>query len=1138
MHRIGSSIIFFDLQLRRGNNTKKIKVQLEKSLMDLKKISSDEMFDDEYDSLFTKKAIREFYMTGNLFPKDMSRFFIFPEPGYTNDIRVEVRWNLKLFSKYYEVINEFVQAKEDYDELIIEGKYEAAFECLKAIENKTGLSLWLLENKIFLLHMLKQDVSEVLLKSQHIPFVQTVLKFYDMKSSEEMLSRDYNYIVRREIEKFKRINPDMEETIALYTYFIAPYLFQMDDEGIRFLLKGICKMPLIDRYLSVIDILERYVAEATECSAPEWLVKNIEYMDGITDTTVITYRFLLSSKIDRPIQFDLNDGLIEERNLFVQGQTDACYELIKSKIEDGPIDIRRYNLYIEICQIKNLKICNLDISENKKCVLENLHKIYSFSEDYNDAIDSIYKICFWSFHAKWARDIYNQITRHVQPLNSNEYKTSKKYSNLQHLTVDTVLENLDAEEAEYFLEKKEFRNTEIYKSYCLFLAKGDYKKASAICKIESLSELLYLKSKDTFSLYLEYLKKETPELYKVECTKCLWNSMKRDEDFEKGLDYFLHLFIKNEDYAVMAPLDLFMKYASSCDVGSRKNIRLSILYYIYTSYFEPSEKDELSISCEDFFELNSIEKPSEMEEESENYNKELLIFFLRNVCVPSIMGPVLLNIRSTKELEQERILICQRLRELDCQNEEIYEQEIKQITHKLFLDDGVTDLETHKIQVDTEGIKARVSKELKSLFNKYMYSRNSKLDELLEFFKSVKGGENITLLSFDSSQILNEIVTTIRNEFVLGADYGLDSYLSLNIRHGTLTGQLRAPLTRKNMLAEKQVDTLDYIVPERWLYQLRDAKDIEKAKQAIIAFTEETDGIVDYLKKDLIQISTEEKPSKGIFDYALSQTEIELFQNYLTENSELEDFIDNVFDKLWIITEKNLEKMRTTIRETIKQKYIDAFAKLQDTYKSFNSVFPEANQWIKEAQNDMDAELEKISEWFRRTSEGQYSDFDLDSACQVGLQTIKNIHPSMKFNINYIEKNLVKKIDGDAWKSFASIFGILFDNISRYAKVTGGIKNVDCILRSDDTGVYIKMYNQIDAGFNLEKSKEKIESAMDLISDSSYLARAKQEGGSGIPKIYKMLAIDLNMKPSVRCELVDDYKAFQVEIGGEYQCKF
>ena len=82
------------------------------------------------------------------------------------------------------------------------------------------------------------------------------------------------------------------------------------------------------------------------------------------------------------------------------------------------------------------------------------------------------------------------------------------------------------------------------------------------------------------------------------------------------------------------------------------------------------------------------------------------------------------------------------------------------------------------------------------------------------------------------------------------------------------------------------------------------------------------------------------------------------------------------------------------------------------------------------------------------------------------------------------------------------------------------------------------MYNQIDAGFNLEKSKEKIESAMDLISDSSYLARAKQEGGSGIPKIYKMLAIDLNMKPSVRCELVDDYKAFQVEIGGEYQCKF
>ncbi|SCW50891.1 hypothetical protein SAMN05660484_01368 [Eubacterium ruminantium] len=1135
MHSIGKRIQFDDLQLRKGNNTKKTRQMLEKDLLSFKRLPSNEDFDATFDMLFANKAIRESYFTVNLFPLNVNYFAKFAEPICTRNIRFELRWQLKLFSCYSKEINMFISNKDRFDECLLEEKYNEAYEILKELEKDFGISLWLMENKVLLFHMLGKDVKEELVSSMRQGFISTVINFYDMKASNEMLARDYEYIVRRELDKFIRLNPESAELKDCYTFFIAPFLFKMDDEAKVRLLNMICRFPLIDRYLVVLDIIEHYASERPEQTAPEWIAEVMDYLEEIDDSCATTYRFIISNGVNRVDKFTLDDSLIKGRNAFIQGNLDRCLELVKASVENGPADIRLYNLYIECAQLCDADIMDINISENKKRIIKNLNNIYSFEEDYNDAIDAIYKMCFWSFHARWSRDIYNHITRHVQPINSDEAKRGIKYSNLQRLTVDTVVENLEKSEAKAFLTKANFIEGEDYRLYSMAIVDEDYKMAASLCKVYQLSELLLLKSRHDFSAYRVFLKKKLPKLYEVACSKLLWDSMSNREDFERGIDYFIHLFIKREEYAIMTPMDKFMDYAENSSLTERKNIRVPILYYIYTTYFDSNNKDDLSIAFEDFLDLNEIDKPSKMECECDSYEKQQLIFFLRYICVPEIMGPVLLSVRSTRELEEERILICQRLRELDSLNEDVYDQEIKDITHKLFLDDGVSNLETHKIQVNTDGIKARIGKDLKSVFNKYMYARNSKLDVIIDTLKRFEGGENVSIVSLESSQILNEIVTTIRNEFVLGEEYGLDAYLSLNIRHGTLTGQLRAPLMGMNMLAEKQVETSEYKVSDRWLYKLRNPDNRNKAKQAIIAFTEETDAIVEYLKKELIQISTEEKPTHGIFDYSLTETEIKLFQNYLTENIEFEEFIDNVFEQLWKLTELNLNNMRSTIRNDIKQRYIEAFSRLQKVYKNLNEEFIEADQWIKEAQNDMDAELEKISDWFRRTSDGQYSDFELDAACQVGLQTIKNIHSSMEFEINYIEKDLSKKIDGGAWKYFASMFCILFDNISKYAKAIDGIKRVDCVLKSTEKGVFIGMCNQIDSSVSLDASKQKIESAMNLISDSSYLARAKQEGGSGIPKIYKILAIDLNMKPQVKCEINEKENVFCVDIGGDYK---
>lgn len=1133
MHEIVRRINFDILQLQKRINIKKTTMNLSRDLKSLKTIEGED-FNIAFDALYANRILRDSYITQNLFPSTYSAMAAIPEIDFTSSISTELRWHLKIFSVYANVINDFIRKKEQYDEMLLADQLEDAMRILKEIETKYGYSYWLIENQILLNNKLNIESTEKIMNMIDKGFLSTVIGFFDMKSTDDMQARDYEYIIRREISKFKQVYPDLLDVIDWYSYFIAPFAFKMTEQSISHLLDCIKSFPLVDRYLTVIDILESYVAESPEVEVPYWLKRDIKYLGEIEDSTVITYRYILSEQNDRKMNFVIDGGVNYGKELFLSGKLEESYRWVREKIESSPTNISMYIFFIELCQLCNYDINDLQVGSTKKTVISSLNRVLSFADNYDDSLDEIYKICFWSFHANWARDIYNQITKNVQPIGSDDEKIAKKYSNLQYLTIDTVSDNLSINDALDVLKMLSGEKNTLYIPYKISLLEKDYKKAASICKVQSLSELLMLHQGCTFEKYSDYLNSNNPEIYKVNCCKYLWDNMNNKTDYEKAIDYFIHLFIKREQYVILAPVDKFIDYVSACSMDERKNIRVAILYYIYSAYFDPMAKEDLSIACEDFFDLNNITKPSMMKNDSENYSLEQLVYFLRYICIPQILGPVLLTVRSSKELEQERISICQNLRELDPKNEEIYDQEIKDITHKLFLNEGVSTLETHKIQVNTEGIKARISKDLKTVFNKYMYSRNSKLDVFLETIKNIEGGENLTFFSFDTSQIFNEIVTTIRNEFVLGEEYGLDAYLSLNIRHGTLTGQLRAPLIKLNLLAEKIVEKDEYSISNRWLFRIRDRDSEEKAKKAIIQFTQETDAIIEYLKKELIQISTEEKPTNGVFDYALEDSQIKYLQSFLTEKCEFEDFIDFVFDYLWNYTELNLEHMRSVIRNDIKPRYMEAFLRLQETYKELDIDFPEANQWIKEAQNDMDAELEKICDWFRRSSDGQYPDFELDSAFQVGLQTIKNIHPSMKFKVNYIEKKMDGKLEGAAWKYFVSIFYILFDNVSKYAQEDDGIKKIDCILKSDKQGIYIKMENRIDCDNDLSAKIEKINSAMGLISNASYLAKAKQEGGSGIPKIYKMLAIDLKMKPNVKCDIVEEQQVFRVEIGGKY----
>ena len=1137
MNIIAQKIFNADLLLQKSNRQRKIINELDKNLKIFKSLPNDDDFNEVFDYINSKKSTAT-YINVNLFPDNMNSFRKWREAEFSNNLRYELRWFVSVFYTYKDTLNTFLENKLLIDELILLNEYEKALEHLVTIETKYGSSYWLLENKVYLYSRLKRNIQGEIINKAQDEILKSILMFYDMKTADELSSRDYDYSTRKEISKVKRIYLDSKDLIAFYHYMIAPCSFLMDDENIMYILRYMYNLSLFDRYLCFIDICEYILIKSKNINYKEILKDYIFLLNEINDNSIKVFMFMLDSTENRREKYTINDPLLDIKNMFVSGKIKECNEAAAKYIKENTSNVDAINIYIETNQLLGKDSTDLDVSDNIKLLINNLDSVYSINDKYNESIDAIYKLVFSCTHAIWARDIYNNILRRSQPLNSDSQKVAVMYSNINKLTLETVCENLLTEDAKKYLDSIDSKGNN-YIDFWKYFMDGNNLKIIENFKNESLRKLMLLKdSHDYGEFQREIIENiENTDIFKIRFTKVLWDNVTFETYIEESIDYFLDKFIQVEDIALIAPIQKFMDYYLLSEDVDKGNLRVPILYYIYTTYFNTDKNDELYIICEDFFYYNRIDKPSKMDIFSSKYSKNKLIFFLRYICIPQIMGPVLLSIKSSKELDQERIDTCQCLRHLDPDNENEYEQEIRDITHKLFINDGLNSIENSKIHVNTEGIKSKITKSLKSVFNNYMYVRNHKLDAFLETIKTIEGGEHVQIIEFDT-QLFNEIVYTIRNEFVSSGEYGLDGYLSLNIRHGTLQAQLRAPLAKYDMLAKFEIENNSYYVSERWLYRVIDSGERKKIIEAIIEFNKETDDIITYLKKTLIQVSTEEKPTKGVFNYELKDGRVKFLQTLLTENIEFEEFIDKVFEYLWQITEYNLQNMKSIIREDIAPRYRVAFSRLSAVIKKVNEInpFPDAIRWLNEAQNDIDAELDKICHWFHRSAESQHADFDLDLAFQIGLKMIENIHPEKRFAISNLNRDFKYKIPGKFLKNYWDIFYTLFDNVSRCAMPKNGQIVIGCDLKVDSTGTYIKMINDYDCSKGVEKEKAKLDAALRSISDANYLARAKQEGGSGIPKIYKILSIDLDKKASIKYSYCEENNQFCIEIEGK--CKY
>lgn len=1124
------------------NNNKKMVNQLTKQLkLEFNKLlncEDENDFANNFAKLYAEPSSRV-YIDNNLFPSNMYEYAVYGNVfGYSNSIEKEIRWIVYCILENEDVINDFIKTREQYDYQVLLSKYQEALNTVEEFERTYGVSYWTYECKFYLYPKLDLNSSELLENTGNTIF-GSILNFYELKNRSSITSDEFFYIAQREVKEAKSYlnDNDLNDAIEFLNYSLSSNILDIDLNNILSLMTVIQHCSLIDRYIFLVKICEAVVGYK-ENVISKGLRKYLPILKNINDNHLIALRFILEEEKG---EFVLKSRLDDAKSMYIKGNIEASREKAIELLKLFPNNVEALIMLIDTNTLLGVK-CDDFEQTNLGLLIQNLTEVLLLSESRDDAIEEVNKLALTCSMSTWAAPLLSAILCTSVDIEASNYLHEKMLNNSQHLSIETVLLCLEKKKAKEYLSQEDGKvNT--YFQFEKAILEDKIEDAMEICNVREINDLIFINSNQPTEKKLERLKtsNELTTVLDVQKLKCFLNNIDIENDFDIVARLATKLVIQNIYTSLFIPWKRIIEYIENGPSEVRRNICTPILYYVYAYYFDRDKKDDLGIICGDFFDFNEVDRPSRLQVDTLGCDIDVYIYFLKNVCIAKTLDDSLFIFDSSEERDQERIEICNILSKMDSDNIEIYGQEIRDIIQKLMINKELKKIDESRIHVNVDGIRTRLNstdvtgKKFDSSIKNDFQRLQFYLDERShQWFALIKGESN----SFDElhsalNRLLKEIVFKVRNAFVSSDEFGLDGYLSLNIRHNTLQDELRSPFHKEMLLPKRDSKNKRFVVDDSWTRFLK-TKDEKLVEQAFEDFYNETEGILTKLVTKYIQIKTEEKNVEGLFDYCLYEDDI-VYLWSVTENiEEFEDFFNAIIEFLWLRTERNLEYVKKVIHTEIKNDYLNALHNFADKVETIDNsqVSKKLIEKISEAEIDLQNSLDHISYWFQRSNESMYSDFELQFAFDLGLQTVKNLHHEKEFIAIALEPSCSDKIAGEYLKFYDGIFYNIFDNIYKKAMTERDGRKIiiKYKLRNQNNKTYIYVENKFDCSGDIEGELKKLETAKELWRSGRYLDKVRGEGGTGIPKICKIIQYDLGKKADICFDYDLDQNIFFIKI--------
>jgi hypothetical protein len=527
-------------------------------------------------------------------------------------------------------------------------------------------------------------------------------------------------------------------------------------------------------------------------------------------------------------------------------------------------------------------------------------------------------------------------------------------------------------------------------------------------------------------------------------------------------------------------------------------------------------QDYLRWSCDEFLESHKLTRPSKLLQILEQFDRPQVGYFLSEVCKPQILEACR-HLRKTKDLEEERINICTTLMELDFDHVEAYQQEIMTLSTKLSVDAGIQLLDRSRVFVNTSGIRRWATRELGEIFarckallttQKGIAAQVEKIIQKLLTVSTDKG--NILYINpyEEADKILLDLIQTLRHQFLNSPDYGLDSFLSMRIRHGTIAGTLRGPADDLKLLTTRDASG-KYQANEYWLSRIYNTspEQRKKVKDHLMWFSESYDSVIELLVKPSLQIRSEKK-SKGLFKVELDEKHILQIRTALQDKPEstLDEFTDVIFDYFHHLLNADLQTVRDYLERDVKSSFEGLFKELQE--RLAQSLRQEQYVDLKDASAEAFTRVQntllRIIDWFHlENSLSATQSFSIEEVCRIAIGSAMRALVGFEPEIQ-IYSHSEQTMGASVLEELSDILFVALENVSRHSGISEKpLITVTIEYNSEDSMLYLDVVNPIASYVKSAASERKLETIKAAIRDGSYKEQVQSEGGSGLMKLQR-----------------------------------
>lgn len=577
--------------------------------------------------------------------------------------------------------------------------------------------------------------------------------------------------------------------------------------------------------------------------------------------------------------------------------------------------------------------------------------------------------------------------------------------------------------------------------------------------------------------------------------------------------------------------------AEALNAGSlpASNVDVPILLDFAAKFARSSFGSQRTYAAEDYLTARGATRPAELCKQIDTaLATERDRYFLSEVCVPaSLRTSTMFN--NENELEADRIEQCQWLIDADPEQAERFEEEARELVRARHIKLGIQALQGSKLSVDIASLERWAQRTVAEDYKRYMdlleqgiFVADQGFRESVYAALEAGSGAQVSLEIPDNeaAALFARFTGALMREFALHPEHGLDAYLSLRIRHGTLSGHLRGPVEREHLVTRRDA-TGRYLQNDHWTEKLADELDyntLEIIDDALQSLSRQLDELITKITQDLIQVRREDKP-EGLIMTDPSATTIAVMITETLPGLSFEDFFGRCEDIFWGIVASN----EAHIAERMAEMKSSAEAIFDRTDDLVRSVAGEGAGSLKDAllraRGSVLVAMDLVQEWLKPPTTPASLILSVEELIRVSLAVIRGFYrgfdPKLSFEIGDLPR-----LPGMV-RLFSDMFFIIFENVLRYS---GNPTDPSICIRAWEEGdqILFRVENSVETV--TDEDQTRISSAKDRIASGSFRRAVRGEGGTGLPKLAKV--IGHGSGGGTLCfDLTEDGSKFIVEFG-------